>query len=364
MRSSDFYDLVSGRRRGLGATALRGLLALAEGPYRVGVWWRNRRYDRVEALVHRVEAPVVSVGNLTLGGSGKTPMVKWIARRLREEGVRVTLLSRGYGSSDGGPNDEALELEQALPDVPHLQNPDRVAAARVAIDELAAQALVLDDGYQHRRLGRDLDLVLIDATAPFGYGRVFPRGALREPVASLRRADLVCLTRSDLIEDAEREAIRQRVARVAPQAGWCESVVAPTRLIGVDEAGGLIEQPLDAYRGQPVIAFCGVGNPAAFRATLETLGVNQVSFTEFPDHHAFGREEIDSLSLQAQEAGATAIVCTHKDLVKVGVSSLGDIPLRAVEIELQLRVGEELLRERLQQIAQQALAVADEFAVE
>ncbi|QDT70016.1 Tetraacyldisaccharide 4'-kinase [Planctomycetes bacterium MalM25] len=361
MKSTDFYDLVSGRRRGIGPSVLRGLLALAEGPYRAAVWWRNRRYDRVESLVHRVEAPVVSVGNLTLGGSGKTPMVKWIARRLREEGVRVTLLSRGYGSTDGGPNDEALELEQALPDVPHLQNPDRVAAARVAIDELAAQALVLDDGFQHRRIGRDLDLVLLDATAPFGYGRVFPRGALRESVASLRRADLVCLTRSDLIDETELQAIRERVARVAPDAGWCESVVEPTRLVGVDESGGLIEQPLDSLAGKRVAAFCGVGNPGAFRRTLGALGAEVEPFTEFPDHHAYGRDDIERLTREASDAGAAAIVCTHKDLVKVGVENLGGIPLRAIEIELRFRAGEELVRERLAPITARALSRSEDW---
>lgn len=361
MRSTDFYDLVSGRRRGIGPSALRGLLALAEGPYRAGVWWRNRRYDRVESLVHRVDAPVVSVGNLTLGGSGKTPMVKWIARRFREEGVRVTLLSRGYGSTDGGPNDEALELEQALPDVPHLQNPDRVAAAQVAIEELAAQALVLDDGFQHRRIGRDLDLVLLDATAPFGYGRVFPRGALREPVASLRRADLVCLTRSDLIDEAARQAIRERVARLAPEAGWCESVVEPTSLVGVDESGGVTEQPLDSLAGKSVAAFCGVGNPAAFRRTLESLGAEVEPFLEFPDHHAYGREDIERLTAQTRDAGAAAIVCTHKDLVKVGVPKLGEAPLLAVEIELRFRVGEELVRERLAPIVTRALSRSEDW---
>jgi len=132
---SEFRDLVSGRRRGVGAAMLRGGLRVVEVPYTVAVWWRNRRYDRGAAAVHRVSVPVVSVGNLTLGGTGKTPMVQWIARWLRGRDVRVTLVSRGYGAQAGAVNDEALELEQNLPDVPHVENPDRVAAARLAVEE-------------------------------------------------------------------------------------------------------------------------------------------------------------------------------------------------------------------------------------
>ncbi|TWT99080.1 Tetraacyldisaccharide 4'-kinase [Botrimarina colliarenosi] len=362
MRSSDFYDLVSGRRRGVGATALRGLLAVAEGPYRVGVWWRNRRYDTTPTLVQRVEVPVVSVGNVTLGGSGKTPMVKWVARRLRAEGVRVALVSRGYGSNDGGPNDEALELEQSLPDVPHVQDPDRVAAARIAIDELAAQTIVMDDGFQHRRLARDLDIVLLDATEPFGYGRVFPRGVLREPVKSLRRADVVCLTRSDLVTDSQREAVRLRVAALAPGALWCESVTRPTRLVGVAESAtdDSLEAPVETLRGARVAAFCGIGNPAAFRATLLALGAEVVAFVEFADHHAYIRPDVERIEREATAAAADLVVCTHKDLVKVGVATLGALPLWAVAIDAVVTHGGEELASRLAAVAAAAPSDADE----
>ncbi len=357
MRSTDFYDLVSGRRRGPVAMSLRGLLALAEWPYRSVMWWRNRRFDRVAEKTTRVEVPVISVGNLTLGGTGKTPLVKWVARCLREEGVRVALVSRGYGSDDGGPNDEALELEQSLPDVPHLQNPDRVAAARIAIEELAAQVIVLDDGFQHRRIGRDLDIVLLDATAPFGYDHVFPRGALREPVGSLGRADIVCLTRADLATSDQREAIRQRVVEAAPDAAWCESVTRPTRLIGVADgtANDLLEAPIETLRHARVVAFCGIGNPAAFRATLADLGADVAAFVEFADHHAYSRRDIEAIEQSAEENQAELIVCTQKDLVKVGVGWLGDRRLRAVAIEAEIRVGEDALRCRLKELAKLAI---------
>lgn len=352
VKSTDFYNLVSGRRRGLSATVLRGLLALAEGPYRVGVWWRNRRYDTKPELTTTVEVPVVSVGNLTLGGTGKTPMVKWVARQLRERGGRVTLVSRGYGSHDGGPNDEALELEQALPDVPHVQNPDRIAAARVAIDELAAQTLVLDDGFQHRRLARDLDIVLLDATEPFGYGRVFPRGALREGVRSLGRAGVVCLTRSDLIDSIARREIRDRVHTVAPDALWCESIARPQRLLGVNA-----QSPIESLAGKRIAAFCGIGNPDAFRTTLAGLGAEVVELVEFADHHAYRRADIEQLHQRVEAAGAEMVLCTHKDLVKVGLEELAGRPLFALEIAAEITVGEQALLNKLDRLAEAALAI-------
>ncbi len=189
-----FRDIVSGRRRGAAAAVVRGAAALVEPFYAAAVRRRNRRYDRRAAAAHSAGVPVVSVGNLTLGGTGKTPMVRWIAQWFHSRGVRVAVVSRGYGSKAGRANDEALELERLLPDVPRLQNPDRVAAAREAAESLGCRAIVLDDGFQHRRIARDLDIVLLDATEPFGFGHVFPRGTLREPIEGLRRAGVVVLS--------------------------------------------------------------------------------------------------------------------------------------------------------------------------
>src|SRR3954468_14061547 len=183
-----FRDLVSGRRQGFASAALRVLLRVVEVPYTAVVTRRNRPYDRGRAEIRRVSVPVISVGNLTLGGTGKTPMVKWLAGWLQSNGSRVALVSRGYGAATGKQNDEALELGLALPSVPHLQNRDRVAAAERAIAESTSQVLVLDDGFQHRRLAREIDIVLLDALEPFGFEHVFPRGTLREPLSGLDRA--------------------------------------------------------------------------------------------------------------------------------------------------------------------------------
>ena len=157
----------------------------------------NLAYSRGWKRSYRVAAPVVSVGNLTMGGTGKTPCVEYVAGFYRKHERRVAILSRGYGSQCGGLNDEGLVLSENVPDAPPYQGADRVALARAAIEESESEVLILDDGFQHRRLARDLDLVLIDATRPWGYGFLPPRGLLREPPSSLRRADGVVLTRCD-----------------------------------------------------------------------------------------------------------------------------------------------------------------------
>jgi tetraacyldisaccharide 4'-kinase len=349
LRPSEFRDLVSGRRKGLMATLARGVLRIAEVPYTVAVTVRNRRYDRGAAEVHNVDVPIITVGNLTLGGTGKTPMVKWLAQRFQTAGWRVAIVSRGYGAADGKHNDEALELAQALPNVPHIQNRDRVAAAQQAIRDFKAQLILLDDGYQHRRLGRDLDIVLLDALEPFGFEHVFPRGTLREPLAGLGRAHVVCLSRADAISQLEREAIRERVAKVAPQAVWCEAAHAASNLVNARGDS----QPLDFLANRRVAAFCGIGNPAGFRHTLIAAGCEAAAWREFPDHHPYTDADQLELVAIAQNANADVIVCTQKDLVKLAQHELGGLPLWAVAIEMKFLRGQEALEQRLEEVLRQ-----------
>ena len=330
-----FRAVVSGRQRGVRASILRAGLSVAEPFYRLGVRWRNRQFDNGSREIHRVNVPVISVGNLTVGGTGKTPMVEWLARWFRERGVRVALVSRGYGAEAGARNDEALELEEKLPDVPHLQNPNRVEAAQTAIEELETQLIVLDDAFQHRRIHRDLNIVLIDALEPFGYGHLLPRGLLREPVANLKRADVIALSRSDAVDQATREAIRSQAMKHAPQAAWLEVTHRPQSLLSA--AGE--ERGIDSLKGQRVAAFCGIGNPAGFRHTLGELGADVVELREFPDHHAYQRGDIDGLSAWARNLRVAAVICTHKDLVKVGIQRMGDCPLFALRIGLDISQG-------------------------
>lgn len=341
---SQFRELVSGRQTGHRATLLRGVLRLVETPYAWAMRYRNHRFDKGRAESHAAGVPVVSVGNLTLGGTGKTPLVEWLARKLGESQTRVAIVSRGYGSEQGKANDEALELELALPGVPHIQNPDRVAAAKIAVAEHAAQLILLDDGFQHRRLQRDLDIVLLDATEPFGFDHVFPRGTLREPVAGLARADVVILSRADLLTVSERNAIHARVARLAPQATWCEVRHRLSALINGD--GHHVE--LNMLAGKRAAAFCGIGNPAGFRHTIDTLDCEIIRWREFPDHHNYTQEDTTSLSKWGQ--GADVLLTTRKDLVKLRVPTLGGIALWGVGVEIEFLTGQKELENRLSKI--------------
>ena len=338
LNAAGFRELVSGRRRGWLPSLLRGLLAAAGWLYALVVAVRNVCYDRRLAKIKRVAVPVVSVGNLTLGGTGKTPLVEWLVRWFQTRGVAVAIVSRGYKAASGAPNDEALELASKLPDTPHVQNPRRVVAAERAIHEHGAELIVLDDAFQHRRIHRDLDVVLLDALEPFGYERVFPRGMLREPMSGLRRADAVVLSRSDTVSDRQREAIRERVRRLAPQALWLEIVQRPSGLWSAEGFRGDAGQ----FAGQRVAAFCGIGNPAGFRHTLDSLGCKLVGFREFPDHHRYTWADMASLCEWVDRLdNVAAVLCTHKDLVKINVLELGTVPLWALTIELEITVGRE-----------------------
>lgn len=338
-----YRELIRGTSRGPLASIARGGLALASIPYRGLVAARNLAYDRGWKAVHSAAVPVVSVGNLTFGGTGKTPMVEWIARRLRARGLRVVLVSRGYGSGTGL-NDEGRVLDQNLPDVPHLQDPDRVALARIAVEELEAGAIVLDDGFQHRRLARDLDVVLLDALDPFGGGRLAPRGMLREPVRSLRRAGVVVLSRADLVDESARRSIRVEAERRAGRAlVWAQARHAPRDLI--DESGA--SEPIAGIENRRVFAFCGIGNPDGFLRTLEMRGVSPIVFRAFPDHHEYTREDVASLAVDVSSAGSDLALTTQKDLVKLRTPRLGAAPLRALRIGLEFLAGEELVLEAL-----------------
>ncbi len=356
LNATAWKQIVSGRRRGMAAAAVRCLLWLGELGYRVAVRWRNRRFDRGKAAVHGAAVPVVSVGNLTVGGTGKTPLVAWLARWLRRRGIRVTLVSRGYGAQHGAVNDEALELELQLPDVPHLQNPDRVEAARVAVEELASQCILLDDGFQHRRLGRDLDIVLLDALEPFGYGHLLPRGALRESPAQLGRADVVALSRADQVAAADRERIWEQVARYAPHATRIELAHRPRYFLAADGS----ELPLADLAGRPVAAFCGIGNPDGFRRTLLDCGCQLSAWRELPDHFPYERADVEALAEWADSLDdCQAVLCTRKDLVKLRAAKLGSRPLRALAIEIDVISGLEDFETRLAQLAERAAAVPD-----
>ena len=328
--------VVRGTARDPAAFVLRRLLWGARLPYAAGVWWRNRRFDRGRE-VHRVGVPVISIGNLTVGGTGKTPCVEYVARLLREHDYQVAILSRGYGS-EAGRNDEAMVLEENLPDVPHYQGRDRVGLAQTAIEESESEVLVLDDGFQHRRLARDLDVVLIDATDPWGGDYLFPRGGLREPKSNLRRAALVILTRCDAVSTEIVSDLENEVRRIAPALPIVRTIHAPLDLVN-----GKDRQQVELLRGRKVRAFCGIGNPEAFRRTLLSLGADLRELRAYPDHHSYTRTDVDELQRWAAALPADAwVVVTQKDWVKLRLDELGGRPFWALRIGLEFQSGKDI----------------------
>ena len=341
-----FHSLIRGDKRGILPWLQRLGLRMLSVPYGLGIRGRNWLFDRGWKKTNRVPIPIVSVGNLTLGGTGKTPCVEYVARFYRNLERRVAILSRGYGACEG-PNDEALVLEENLPDVPHLQGIDRSALAQVAVEELESEVLVLDDGFQHRRLGRTLDLVLLDATAPWGYGYLFPRGLLREPPSSVRRAQVVLLTRCDLVDRTVIQNLRERVRYLAPEAALIETTHRPSAWINSQRE----TRSLESLKGKDLAWLCGIGNPEAFRRTLINLGANLVGQRVFPDHHPYARQDIESLRHWARGLPeGTVLATTQKDLVKIRQERLGERELWALQIQLDIVHGKEMLEEKLQQV--------------
>lgn len=347
-------ELVSGRRRGWRADLWRAGLTALSVPYGWASGLRNRLYDFGLRPILRADAPVVSVGNLTLGGTGKTPAVEYIARFYGTLGRRPAILSRGYGSS-GGPNDEAKMLRQNLPEVPHLQGANRYLLAKQAVASCGADVLILDDGFQHRRLHRDLDIVMLDATNPWGHGRLFPRGTLREPPSALRRAHLICLTRCDLVGGASLRELLEEIADLAPQAPTLTSCHEPLGLLSPSRStnGSAALLGLDALRQRPVAAFCGIGNPEAFRRTLLRLGAELRAFQSFPDHHLYAKSDLEALRQWAAGLPRDALlVTTQKDLVKLPCSELSGRPLLALRVSLRITSGQETLDHLLKGVVQ------------
>ena len=330
---------VLGRAEGAAAGLVRALCVPFAPLYGLGARASSTLYAAGLRRSACLPGPTISVGNLSVGGTGKTPMVQWVARRLLEMGRRPAVLSRGYGAKadDGGAmNDEAAMLSQTEPDIVHRCSPNRVAAAKRAAEEDGANCFVLDDGFQHRRVKRDLDIVLLDASAPRRSLHPLPWGQLREPFAALGRADVVVLTHVDQCAPEELGALEARVRRVTD---------APIAHAEHQPAGVSGSEP-EELRGRKAYAFCGIGNPESFVATLDALGAEVVGATFFPDHFAYSRSDVDGIVAEGKALGAELLATTEKDAVKLK-DSVCDERLRVVRIEMMLTQGEAMLRERI-----------------
>jgi tetraacyldisaccharide 4'-kinase len=280
----------------------RWLLSPAWLAYRPLIAARNLAYDRRWLAARGVGVPVISVGNLAAGGTGKTPAVALLGSLARERGAKPAVVSRGYRGG-GGANDEA----RLMGDLPVVCDSDRVRGGARAVSEHGADLLLLDDGFQHRRLARDRDVVLIDATDPWGAGAVLPLGRLREGRHALRRADLLWLSRADLVGDDERARLLSELAQFGKPVVRVDQGAARLRPLAAGESR-------DAPAG-PLVLASGIGNPHAFELTITRAGWAIAASYRYPDHHAFDRGDVDDLLHRAPSTAAFAI--TAKDAVKL-----------------------------------------------
>lgn len=341
-----FLRIISGRATGIGPAAARGALALAEPFYAGTTRLRNRLFDAGIKRARRLARPVISIGNITTGGTGKTPMVRWLAERLRADGQHVAILSRGYRASAGTLGDELSMLKEQLnrPNVEPVllrANADRHAAGELILHEHPEIDLfLLDDGFQHRRLARDLDIVLINACEPFGFGHVLPRGLLREPLSGLKRTGAIVLTHADQVSPARVEEITRAIRRHNPIVPIFRALHASDGLLGPNvEFAGSDFASLECV---PFFAFCGIGNPDAFDRTLRRFAGTYKGHQWFGDHHAYTAEDLSALATAARSAGAELLLTTEKDWVKIAPLAHGSsLPIYRAQVRIEFLEGDE-----------------------
>lgn len=329
-------------RRGGLVECLRPLSTI----YGAVVGLHGRLHDRRWLPSEKLDVPVLSVGNLTVGGTGKTPMVIWLARELERRGFRPGILARGYSrasGSDPGLNDEGRMIERATGGIPQVQRPDRVVGGHELISQ-GCDVIVLDDGFQHRRLRRDVDLVLVDATRPWGLEAcgeappvksILPRGLLREPPRALARAQALVLTRTDQVSASELERLEDELERDALGVPRIFSIHKPKRLVELQSGA---ESPLSSLAGTEVELLSGIGNPEGFERSLETLGARVKKHHKRPDHHEWSAEDLADVG-----AGDVRVITTAKDGVKL--EKLGEPAgsIQVLEIELEITRGDSVL---------------------
>ena len=347
MNQANIKKLISGQKAGLGAAVLRWILGIVATGYSIVVRLRNLLYSKGFLKTHNTNAIVFSIGNITLGGTGKTPLVIWLCNLLRQKNIRCAVLTRGYKSvkdprlKTQDYSDEVAIFAESCPEAEVIVNPDRVVGAAKAIKKFDAKALIMDDGFQHRRLFRDLDIVAIDATCPFGYGKIFPAGLLREPVASLKRADAVVITRCDQVAEAELSELEKKLRTINPDMIIATSIHAPVYA----KSKGKKEISIEQLKDKKIFAFCGIGNPDAFLNTIKALRAKLVGSRVYNDHYHYTESDLAYIYEQAEHIKADLILTTQKDWTKIaGLESVKkDILLVYLAIEITFLAGEDKL---------------------
>ena len=360
-------DVIFGRAKGFRATLMRLFLGTMSGLFRLGVWIRLWRYRNEWKPRHRLGTQVISVGNLTVGGTGKTPVVELLARTLRERGREVAILSRGYKSKkldepqhwtsrDGRKipgiempkvvstgsammldskfaGDEPFMLAKNLNGVRVVVDKNRVKGGRFAIRELEADTLLLDDGMQYLDLAHTLDIVLIDSRAPFGTGWLLPRGTLREPPRNLKRAGFILITKCD---GSSNKSLIERIRRYNRTAEIIECAHGPVHLENVFTRE---KMPLDFLKGKWVGAISAIAVPEAFEGSLRGLGAKVEIQRRFSDHHRFNRRDVEQFMQRCVERDMEMIVTTEKDAVRFPRPGSIDVPVYFLRIEVRLLSG-------------------------
>ncbi|HUG37322.1 MAG TPA: tetraacyldisaccharide 4'-kinase [Candidatus Limnocylindrales bacterium] len=337
-----------------GASAPLGaaLSGLALG-YRAGLTARDQLYGLGLLRTGRLPCPVVSIGNLTLGGSGKTPMVELAVRTLAALGASPAVVSRGYQRATRGvqvvadrdsvrlspraAGDEPFLLAERLPRVPVVVGENRYEAGRRAVEELQATVVVLDDGFQNRTIDKDLEVLVVNGRAPWGNGRLFPRGTLREPLGALRRADLVVVTNP--ASSAEVQAVEATLRRHRGRAPVVSASYQPVEARRADGAERLAPA---ALAGRRLLAFAGLGFPRGFAETLTGTGATVAELVPFPDHHWYAAADLDALATRARAIGAEGLITTEKDGVRLRDIELPGFPVWVLAVKMSLETNREV----------------------
>lgn len=370
------YQLVHGKKRGLLASLLLGVLRFMSFAYGLGVDIKLGLYRAGVLKQHKLSCRVISLGNITVGGTGKTPTAQRLAAIIRDMGYRVVILNRGYRAnwrgqvglvSDGRriymsvneAGDEAYLLAKNLPGVSVVIGKNRNVTGDYAVTNLKADFIILDDGYQHWQLARDLDVVLIDSINVFGNNFLLPRGTLREPLTHLNRASVILLTKVDQASHDARDIIRETLSRFNDQALVVESVHSPSCFIEIEDwYKGVRPETvaLETIRGKRVLAFSAIGNPTSFEQSIAAIGAKAVESVRYPDHHDYTMAEMQHVMQLALDREVFAIVTTEKDAVKIPsefIHSDRPLPVYVLGIEVRFVDGYQELMSLIQTVAEQ-----------
>ncbi len=342
--------MIEGWERGF-STAPRLVLGALAGGYRGLLETREWLYGRGVLRSRAMPCPVVAIGNLTVGGTGKTPAVELAVQTLAALGRQPAVVSRGYRRKTSGvqivadtasirldpedAGDEPFLLARRLPGVPVVVGSNRFEAARLAVERFGVTAIVLDDGFQHRTLRKDLEIVMTRRKNPWGNGRLLPHGPLREPLGALARADLLVV--AGAADAADLAEIKETARRYTPSVPVLGARYAPVECW---KASGMRPMPLTELAGMRLLAFAGIASPDAFEQTLSALSITTNVFIPFPDHHWYAMEELEALERRAVALGAAGLITTEKDWIRLRHVAHLQRPLYVLSIRLELTTGQ------------------------